>query len=315
MTDYRAKTNRYLLTASIIILCQTCLVLPISAKEFSMPDLHKMKMDQPNISHVLFHPRPVPKNPVPNQAQNIDLDVAQDVTIGCRLFTSDRNAPVILFFHGNGETVPDYDSIGPMYTSQGINFLITDYRGYGWSTGQPSASTLLGDARTIYREVTSWLKDNDYTGSLFIMGRSMGSACAIDLAAEHDAEISGLIIESGFAETLPLALTLGIDLAAMGITEDDSFNNSSKISSVTKPTFILHGQRDSLIPVRQAEKLHAACSARTKELQVVPGADHNTLIAVGGILYFQAIGNFINKVTGKNTWRERRKRFSQQKNH
>jgi fermentation-respiration switch protein FrsA (DUF1100 family) len=141
------------------------------------------------------------------------------------------------------------------------------------------------------------------------MGRSLGSACAIDLAARYSGEISGLVIESGFAETIPLLRTLGVDPAAMGLREEDGFNNSAKINQVTIPTLVIHGQNDSLIPLAQAEKLHAACGARSKELQVVPGADHNSLTAVAGMLYFQTIRQFIDKVTGSNDWRQRRKRF------
>ncbi len=272
-----------------------------------MPDLHGM--DRPEILQILFHPRSEAKSPAPAQSRDIDIAVAPDAVIGCRLFTAAKEAPTILFFHGNGEIVQDYNEIGPLYAGQGLNFLVTDYRGYGWSTGRPSVSALLGDAHILYREFNRWLPEHGYTGKLFIMGRSLGSACAIELAAAYNKDINGLIIESGFAESMPLAETLGLDHAAMGLTEEDGFNNAQKIASVTKPTFILHGLRDTLIPIWQAEKLHAACAARSKELQVIPGAEHNTMIAVGGTLYFQAIKRYIDQVTGENDWRSRRKRL------
>ena len=267
------------------------------------------KLDQPDILSVLFYPRRSVESAPPEGAINIDIHVAENINIGSRLFTADKEAPVILFFHGNGEIVPDYDDIGPVYTKLGINFLITDYRGYGWSSGTPTASTMIADGRIIYEKITKWLADNGYTGKLFVMGRSMGSSSAIDLAEQYPEKLSGLIIESGFAETVPLAMTLGIDLTALGISEEDGFNNTHKISSVTIPTFILHGQRDSLIPLWQAQKLHAACGAKSKELQIVPGADHNTIIAVAGMLYFQAIKGYIDKQTGASNWRKRRKKF------
>lgn len=273
------------------------------------------KIDRPDILSVLFYPRKSIKSAPPEGAINIDIQVAEDVTIGSRLFTADKEAPIILFFHGNGEVVPDYDDIGPIYTKLGINFLITDYRGYGWSSGTPTASTMIDDGRIIYEKITKWLADNGYTGKLFVMGRSMGSSSAIDLAEQYQETLAGLIIESGFAETVPLAMTLGIDLTALGISEEDGFNNADKISSVTIPTFILHGQRDTLIPLWQAQKLHAACGAKSKELQVVPGADHNTIIAVAGMLYFEAIKGYIDKQTGASNWRKRRKKFNnEQKN-
>jgi alpha-beta hydrolase superfamily lysophospholipase len=162
-------------------------------------------------------------------------------------------------------------------------------------------------------QLQRWLRDHGYTGALFVMGRSLGSACAIEVAVNHSNEVSGLIIESGFAKTIPLAKVLGLDLDKMGITEEQTFNNSNKIEQFTKPTFILHGQYDQLIPLWQAETLLAASGAKSKELQIVPGADHNSLIAVGGTHYFQAIKIFVEKAAGTAPdWRERRRQFKAQ---
>ncbi len=293
----------------LLVCCAACKGQEQSAEN----TMKQIIMDSPEILQVLFHPRAEPRNQPPAGATDIDIPVAPGVTIGCRLFGNDKEAPVILFFHGNGEIVADYDQIGPFYQQLGLNFLVTDYRGYGWSSGSPKSSALLEDAHTLYGALTSWLSENGYSDALFLMGRSLGSACAIELAAKHNDEIKGLIIESGFAETLPLARTLGIDLERLAITEEDTFNNLAKMDSITKPTFILHGQQDQLIPVLQAEKLMAASGARAKELQIVPGADHNSLIAVGGMLYFQAIKQFVNKSTGADDWRKRRRTFREGK--
>lgn len=267
------------------------------------------QLDRPEISGTMFYPRASAKIAAPAGATNIDIPVADDVIIGSRLYTADIGAPTIIFFHGNGEIVPDYDDIGPAYTQLGINFLVADYRGYGWSTGNPSASSLIRDGNSVFEYLTTWLTENQYTGKTFVMGRSMGSAPAIEIAAQNIDGLSGMIIESGFAETVPLAMTLGIDLEAMGISEEDCFNNLEKIKKVTIPTFIIHGQLDSLIPIWHAQKLHSECGAKSKELQIVPGADHNSVIAVAGMLYFQAIKGYVDKITGAADWRLRRKKF------
>jgi len=269
-------------------------------------------MDGPEVLQILFHPRTSTRTQLPAGATDIDITVAHEVIIGNRLYGDVKDAPVLLYFHGNGEIVADYDEIGPMYTRVGLNVLVTDYRGYGWSTGTPTSSSMLADARILYTELRNWLYTNQYTGAVFLMGRSLGSACAIDLAAEYNDEIKGLIIDSGFAETLPLAQTLGLDMSQLNITEEETFNNKRKIESVTQPTFMLHGRMDQLIPVLQAERLMAASGARSKELQIVPGADHNDLIAIGGMLYFETIKKFINKTMGTYDWRKRRRAFKEQ---
>jgi len=310
------KRTRYASSATAAILwiaILSLLFLPdrqTVCEEEIMPGL--IRLNRPEILGLMFYPHRNPRNNPPAGARDMDIPVGHEVILGCRLFTADKEAPLILFFHGNGEIVSDYDDIGPYYNDQGLNFLVADYRGYGWSNGTPTADSLIADARIVFEKTVEWLRENGYSGKIFVMGRSLGSACAIDLAMTFGNGISGLIIESGFAETVPLMRTLGIDLSAMGITEEDCFNNQVKIKSVTAPTYILHGQMDSLIPLGHAEQLHAASGARTKELQVVPGADHNSMIAVAGMLYFKAIKNFIDKVTGASGWREKRKRFRQQ---
>lgn len=266
-------------------------------------------MDHPAIQKILFHPRSIARNSPPQGATDIDIEVEPGVTLGCRLFTADPQAPTLLFFHGNGEIVSDYDTIGPLYVEQGMNFLVTDYRGYGWSTGSPSYSTFLPDCHKVYDKALLYLQEQGYSSKLFLMGRSLGSACALELAFTHNEAMSGLIIDSGFAQTLPLAQTLGADIT--GIQEEETFNNAWKIRSVTKPTLLLHGQQDTLIPLWQAEQLHAESGARTKELQIVPGADHNSLIARGGMQYFLVIRRFVDQITGASDWRTRRKAHRQ----
>lgn len=128
-----------------------------------------------------------------------------------------------------------------------------------------------------------------------IWGRSLGSVSAIELASSEET-VAGLIIESGIAQTMPLLLTIGLDVQALGIDEPDGFGNLQKIAQVQKPTYILHAQHDQIIPVSLAEGLQSVCGARSKEFQMIPGADHNNILALTGTLYFKAISQFLRKI-------------------
>ena len=256
------------------------------------------KLDQPEVLKVLFHPRKDTGAEPPEGAVDLDFFVADEVRIGARFYPAAVEAPNILFFHGNGEIVGDYDSIGLKYNEYGMSFLAVDYRGYGRSSGNPTVTSMLGDAHIILATAKEWLRKANHTGPLLIMGRSLGSAAAVELASSHSDSVAGLIIESGFATTLPLLMKLGVDITEMGITEDDGFRNVRKISTFSKPTLIIHGQYDEIIPVNAAAILQAESPARSKELQVVPGASHNTIIAQAGEMYFSVIKQFINKISG-----------------
>jgi fermentation-respiration switch protein FrsA (DUF1100 family) len=253
------------------------------------------KLDRPEVLGALFHPRP-DTTPLPAGAQDHAIEVEPGVVLGARFFlTADPGAVNLLFFHGNGEVVGDYDDVGPLYNAQGINFLAVDYRGYGRSTGTPAVGAMIRDAHRVLSWVRGWLAGQERTGRLAVMGRSLGSVPAIELAASEEA-VDGLIGESGIARTLPLLRLLGLDVQALGIAESDGFGNLQKIALVQKPTYILHAQHDQIIPLSEAEELQSVCGARSKEFQMIPGADHNNILALTGKLYFQAIRQFLNRV-------------------
>ncbi len=253
------------------------------------------KLDHPAVKAALFYPRQDFTAP-PVGAQDHGIEVEAGVVLGGRFFlAADPAAVNLLFFHGNGEVVGDYDDVGPQYNAQGINLLAVDYRGYGHSTGSPTVTAMLQDAHRILSWVLAWLAKEGCTGHLVVMGRSLGSVSAIELAATEEA-VAGLIVESGIAQTLPLLRTLGLDVQALGIEEADGFGNLEKIARVQKPTYILHAQHDQIIPLIQAEELQSVCGARSKEFQMIPGADHNNILALTGKLYFQAIKQFLKRV-------------------
>ena len=105
-------------------------------------------LDVPEVLLRLFHPRPESGlfNP-PTSAQEILIPVDPGVAIGARFYAAGATEPTLLFFHGNGEIVADYEDLGPVYTQQSYNFFPVDYRGYGRSEGKPSEKGILSDAR------------------------------------------------------------------------------------------------------------------------------------------------------------------------
>ena len=270
-----------------------------------MQSLSYEKIDHEDVSQVIFHPRKESMLPPSDAACHL-IPVEDSISIDSRFHLAKPDEPHILFFHGNGEIASDYDDIGPQYVRLGLSLLAVDYRGYGNSDGTPSASTMMSDAHAIFQYIKGWLDSEKRTGPLFVMGRSLGSASALEIASSFKDEIRGLILESAFAETLPLLMTLGINIQELDISEKDGFNNVQKIEMVTMPVFMLHAQKDQLLPIVNAELLHSRCTVRSKELSIVPGADHNTIISIAGDLYFTVLKQFTNKVLKVNQRKRRR---------
>jgi len=249
-------------------------------------------LDRPEVLAGLFHPRS--GYSLGNGADLLDLrmPMTDGTVIGGRGHRADPAAANVLFFHGNGEIAEDYDDLGPLFTQRQINFWVADYRGYGSSTGSPTASAMLADSHAILRLVTGWLSDQDHPGPLIVMGRSLGSAPALELAGHHPEAIAGLILESGFAHTGPLLRRLGVNLAALQFEEPRGFRQLDKMQTFTKPTLIIHAEYDHLIPLADGQALYEASPARDKQLLTIPGADHNTIFAVGWQPYLAAVETF-----------------------
>jgi pimeloyl-ACP methyl ester carboxylesterase len=254
------------------------------------------RLDRPEVTRVLFYPRTDPPDrPVPLRVRRVDIQVAQGIALGGRLHRAKLDGPNLLFFHGNGELASDYDGISLLYTSLGINLLIVDYRGYGTSDGQPSASAMLDDALTVFEQAGPLLLENELKARpLFVMGRSLGSAAALEVAQHAGDGIDGLILESGFARTRPLLVTLGLRQELEGLDEaQDGFGNLDKIAKVTAPTLIIHGEQDRLIPVDNGRALFEHAAAPHKQLALIPDAGHNDLLFTGQRQYFEALRGFI----------------------
>lgn len=258
-------------------------------------------LDRPEILDVLFHPRR--EGGVPQLragVHTVRIPVDEGISVGGKIFTAGPGSPVIVFFHGNGEIAADYEQLAFLYTRSGITVFVVDYRGYGNSDGRPTASALLHDAKAVWAAAGDVLASRGVQyDRLFLMGRSLGSAAVLEIAAAADEDqagdangIAGLIIESGFAHTFPLIERIGYVRVPDADEERDGFRNLQKIARVGLDTLIIHGEADFIIPVEDGRELYQASAAETKHLVTVPGAGHNDLMMVGRQEYFSSIARF-----------------------
>jgi len=249
-----------------------------------------LAFDNPIITNSLFYPRPERSYSVDGEsAKSILIPVEKDVVVGARFHVAKREAANILFFHGNGEIVADYTDMAILYTDMGINFLPVDYRGYGLSTGKPTVTSMMKDSHVIFDYVKKWLRENEYSGSFIVMGRSLGSASALELAFHYKKDIDGLIIESGFSYAGPLLRLLGINIDSLGVSEDQGFRNLDKIRSFDKHTLIIHAEYDHIISFSEGRLLFETCPSSDKMFLKIPNANHNDIFIHGMSAYLESV--------------------------
>ena len=270
-----------------------------------MIDISKIdysSFDKPIISASLFYPRPEWSAAADDEAaESIVIPVEKDVVVGARLHMAGAAAATILFFHGNGEIVADYDDLGLIYTDMGINFLPVDYRGYGRSTGRPTVTAIMRDSHTVFAYMKNWLRKKQYTGPFIVMGRSLGSAPALELAFHYRDEIDGLIIDSGFAYAGPLLGLFGINIRVLGISEEQGFRNLDKMRSFDKPTLVIHAEFDHIISFFEGRLLFEASPSRHKKFLKIPGANHNDIFSHGMSAYLESVKWLVDKSSGPRT--------------
>ena len=255
-------------------------------------------LDRPEVSMALFHPRPeLRPSGSKNSFQDVLIPVEDNVVIGATFHLKEKSAPNILFFHGNGEIVSDYDELGIIYNGMNINFLPVDYRGYGRSTGKSCITAMIKDAHLIFEFVMNWFQQNRYNGPMIVMGRSLGSASALELAANYNDRFDGLIIESGFAYAAPLLQLIGVNIKALGFSEKKGFRNADKIKNFDKSTLIIHAKQDQIIPFSDGQKLYEASQSNDKTFLEIPGANHNNIFQRGFQEYMTAVKTLAEKVS------------------
>jgi alpha-beta hydrolase superfamily lysophospholipase len=251
-------------------------------------------LDRPEILQFVFYPRRDYPDTLPSdRVITGSIPVDEAVSVSYSFYAGEKKYPNVLFFHGNGEIASDYESVGPVYNQIGLNLFVADYRGYGSSGGKPTLSNMIKDTHPIFEGFKRVLKNAGFSGRLFIMGRSLGSASAIELASHYHRELKGLIIESGFANVFNLLKYLGFPLKSLGVDVPQTPYSLKLIRKISLPALVMHGEYDRIVPLEEGRNLYETIGAVDKRLVIIPGVDHNTIMSGGMQQYLTALQDFV----------------------
>ena len=158
--------------------------------------------------------------------------------------------PTIIFAHGNGELIEDWQSEMERLAAAGLNALLVEFPGYGHSRGKPSRSTL----RETFILAFDWLaaRDDVDADRIVAYGRSLGGGVAGDLALNRP--IGALVLQSTFSSASAIAREMFVP----GFLVRDRFDNRRAVSDFSGPVLLMHGLRDDVIPYAHAVALAAA---------------------------------------------------------
>jgi fermentation-respiration switch protein FrsA (DUF1100 family) len=177
---------------------------------------------------------------------------------------------VVLFCHGNAGNITDRaETLEVLHQQVGVSVLIFDYRGYGRSEGRPDEPGVLADARA----ARAWLAERAGVGQedIVLMGRSLGGAVAVDLAAKDGAR--ALVLESTFTSIPDMAAYHYPWLPVRPLIRT-RLDCLAKIADYHGPLLQSHGDADTIVPYRFGQRLFDAAN-QPKRFVTIPGRDHN----------------------------------------
>jgi fermentation-respiration switch protein FrsA (DUF1100 family) len=205
-----------------------------------------------------------------------------------------RAAGLIIAFHGNADlavwTVP---WAAEVQRRTGWAVMVAEYRGYGGLPGSPDYLSSQRDARATYRVAREQLGVD--ARHIALHGHSLGSAVAAELAVEHAPSV--LILEAPFTSARDMARRMLAPVAAVwGVVARVHFDTRSKVAALDVPTWVVHGERDGVIPVRMGRAVHAAARV-PGDLLLVRGAGHNDVRDVAGDAYWAWLRRALERAT------------------
>jgi fermentation-respiration switch protein FrsA (DUF1100 family) len=196
----------------------------------------------------------------------------------------------ILYCHGNGEHIAFNAELAANLrdTLQASVFLF-DYRGYGRSEGRPDEAGCIADALAAQH----WLAKRVglQPNKIVVMGRSLGGAVAVALAAEEGAQ--ALVVENTFP-TMPDVAAIHYPWLPVRWIMKNQYDSLSRIKKYHGPLIQGHGARDTFVPMHLARQLFDAAPTTNKEWVEFADCDHNSQCPPD---YYDALTSFLDRIT------------------
>ena len=184
--------------------------------------------------------------------------------------TAPKNAPTVLYFHGNagGLYFRNHKATLAYLDAVNIHVIAIEYPGFPGAPGKPSELLMVDQAVTLFDSV------NQSGRPSAIWGYSLGTGIAVQLAAKRAP--AALVLEAPFTAVVDRANEL-FPYAPVYRLMKNQFRSRDYIGDVHAPLLILHGMDDGIIPIHHGEELFAMAN-QPKTFKAYEGVGHMNLI-------------------------------------
>jgi pimeloyl-ACP methyl ester carboxylesterase len=194
-----------------------------------------------------------------------DMDLPYEVFVvesdGARIHAwflpaAEPSGDTVLVCGGNTGNKGLYVPLARELRRRGYNTVLMDYRGFGFSTGEPDLWELVDDTEAVLEAVAA----RPDTERVALFGMSLGSVVALGVASREDAEVRAVISECTVHPALALEDEVGGFLGGiLDVFVTPSSWDVEEIAAETPvPIFFIHGTKDSITRLDRAQLIFRA---------------------------------------------------------
>lgn len=228
-----------------------------------------------------------PRLPAPIPHEDVWIDSSDDVRLhGWFLKAQGEARATVVYLHGNAQNLTAHAAYVDWLPAAGYNVLITDYRGYGLSTGQPSREGLLADARAgwFYARTRADVDPQ----KMILLGQSLGGANALALAGREQLPgLKAVIADSAFSSYSRIGREKILQIPGVGyllwpfspLIVSGGLSPEPVVDRIAPvPLLLIHGDQDNVVPASHSARLYAKAGT-PKLLWTLQGGGHTEAFA------------------------------------
>jgi hypothetical protein len=193
----------------------------------------------------------------------------QGHVIGWRPSVS-HDAMRLLVFHGNAGSALDRGYYLPVLGAPNREVVLFEYPGYGPRPGDPSQQAIVTAAADALAQLRS-----EREGPVWLVGESLGSGVAAQLAARDPQAIAGLLLVTPIARATEVAARHYPFFPVRWLLRD-RWDSVAALRDYRGPVAILIAGQDEVVGAEQGRRLAEAMAGRPRVWEQ-PMAGHNSL--------------------------------------
>ncbi|HRH58633.1 MAG TPA: alpha/beta hydrolase [Chitinophagales bacterium] len=203
---------------------------------------------------IIFQPKRLPKNHVyesvfPLTEYFFDFSIKEEkFLINAVHLKAKKTKGLVFYLHGTLNNIQYHLSKAAVFIENNYDVVIIDYPKYGKSKGKLTEELLHVVVEISFQKTIMAL---DFTGDVVLVGRSLGTALASNLAAKIKPK--GLILISPYY-SMPDLFQHKVKMFPFKKLKF-KFENHTYLPLVTCDAYIIHGNEDKLIPIVLSRKL------------------------------------------------------------